>query len=58
MKCSHCKKKVVEILMIKCGDCTVAFCINCRLPEVHACPAQVKKEVILPKVIASKIEKI
>jgi predicted nucleic acid binding AN1-type Zn finger protein len=58
MKCTCCKKKSSELLMVKCSDCTAAFCITCRLPEVHACPAQVKKAVILPKVVAPKVEQI
>ena len=58
MKCTCCKKKVSDVMTFKCADCSVVFCIKCRLPEVHACPTQVKKEVILPKVTAEKVAKI
>jgi len=58
MKCTCCKKKVVDLLAIKCGDCGVAFCIKCLLPEIHACTMQVKEAVILPKVTAEKVAKI
>ena len=57
MKCTHCKRKVSDALTVKCG-CGGVHCLACRLPEVHACPAQVKGVVTLPKVIAPKVEKL
>jgi hypothetical protein len=57
MKCRHCKKKL-SALVFTCA-CEKTFCVNCRLPEEHACPAQVKASVVLPPaVIAPKVEKI
>ena len=56
MKCTRCKKRL-SVLVFSCA-CEKTFCVSCRLPEDHACPVEVKKEVILPKVVASKIEKI
>ena len=56
MRCAQCKTKLAAVTF-GCA-CEKTFCVKCRLPEVHACPAQVKKEVILPKVIASKLETI
>ena len=58
MKCTCCKKRANELLMVKCSDCQVSFCLTCRHREVHACPVEVKKGVNLPRVIAPKIEKI
>lgn len=57
MKCANCKKKVSLGLGFTCA-CGAVHCVTCRLPEAHVCPAEVKKEVILPKVVAPKIEKI
>lgn len=57
MKCTCCKKRVSLGMTFPCA-CKGVYCVNCRLPEVHACPTEVKKEVILPKVTAPKIEKI
>ena len=57
MKCANCKKRVSLGLGFTCA-CGAVHCVTCRLPEDHACPAEVKKEVILPKVVAPKIEKI
>lgn len=57
MKCTHCKKKVSEALTVTCA-CGAAFCLACRLPEVHACPTPVKGVVSLPKVVAPKVEKL
>jgi hypothetical protein len=56
MRCAQCKTKLAAVTF-GCA-CEKTFCVKCRLPEVHSCPAQVKKEVILPKVIASKLETI
>lgn len=57
MKCTCCKKKVPDALTVTCA-CGGVHCLACRLPEVHACPAQVKGVVTLPKVIAPKVEKL
>jgi predicted nucleic acid binding AN1-type Zn finger protein len=57
MKCTRCKKKVPLGFTAACA-CAGVFCLACRLPEVHECPAQVKEAVILPKVVAPKVEKL
>lgn len=57
MKCTHCKKKVSATFTFTCA-CGGVHCVFCRLPEVHACPAQVKGVVNLPKVVAPKVEKL
>lgn len=57
MKCTRCKKKVVIGLEFHCV-CGATHCVACRLPEVHGCPVEVKTEVILPKVVAPKVEKL
>lgn len=57
MRCSKCKKKL-SVVTFGCS-CEKTFCVNCRLPEEHACPAQVKQLVALPPaVIAPKVEKL
>jgi predicted nucleic acid binding AN1-type Zn finger protein len=57
MKCSSCKKRV-GVLVFSCA-CEKTFCVVCRLPEDHACPAQVKVTVVLPPAVtAPKIEKL
>jgi predicted nucleic acid binding AN1-type Zn finger protein len=57
MKCACCKKKVQLGLSFTC-ICGGVHCVTCRLPEVHACPVEEKVAVILPKVVAPKVEKI
>jgi predicted nucleic acid binding AN1-type Zn finger protein len=57
MKCTHCKKKVPAV-SFTCVGCGALHCVACRLPEVHACPVKVVKEVLLPVVIAPKLERI
>lgn len=57
MKCSSCKKRV-GVLVFSCA-CEKTFCVACRLPEDHACPAQVKVSVVLPPAVtAPKVEKL
>jgi hypothetical protein len=53
-RCGNCKTKL-GLVRFPC-TCSSEFCSSCRLPEVHSCLAQVKKEVILPKVVAPKVE--
>lgn len=55
MKCACCKKKVPAV-SFTCAGCGVLHCVTCRLPEVHHCPVKVVKEVVLPKVVAPKLE--
>lgn len=56
MKCHCCKKKtgLVSFLCV----CEASHCAKCRLPEVHSCPVKVKVGVVLPKIVAPKLEKI
>jgi predicted nucleic acid binding AN1-type Zn finger protein len=57
MKCAMCKKKLSAVTFT-CA-CEKTFCVTCRLPEDHACAAQVKVSVVLPPaVIAPKVQKI
>lgn len=56
MRCSQCKKKV-GLVHFTCV-CAATYCVQCRLPEAHACPVKVVKEVVLPKVVAPKVEQI
>ena len=56
MRCTKCKKKV-GILPFTCV-CEAVYCVQCRLPEAHACPVKAVKEVVLPKVVAPKVEPI
>jgi predicted nucleic acid binding AN1-type Zn finger protein len=56
MKCSNCKKRLSAVTF-GCA-CEKTFCVSCRLPEDHVCPAQVKVAVILPKVVAPKVEQL
>lgn len=55
-RCKQCKKKL-GLMPFSCS-CGEAFCIQCRLPEAHACPVKVVKEVVLPKVVAPKVDPI
>lgn len=57
MKCSHCKKRIQLGLGFLC-TCEKTYCVNCRLPEDHVCPAPKKEKVILQAVIAEKVEKL
>lgn len=58
MRCSHCKKRLQLGLTFACS-CDKSYCVNCRLPETHACPTPPKKALVLPPaVIAPKIEKV
>jgi len=57
MKCTRCKKRLPLGLSFTCA-CGAVHCVSCRLPEVHACPVEEKAVVILPKVVAPKVEKI
>ena len=57
MKCSKCKKRL-SVITFGC-TCEKTFCVNCRLPEDHACPTPPKKALALPPaVIAPKVEKL
>ena len=56
MRCASCKKKVGSV-SFTCL-CEHSFCVACRLPEVHACPVKRDEKVVLPKVVAAKVEKI
>lgn len=56
MKCKHCKKKLGAV-QFTCA-CEATYCVQCRLPEAHACPVKVVKEVVLPKVVAPKVAPI
>jgi len=56
MKCKQCKKKLGAVTF-PCA-CEGVYCVQCRLPEVHACPVKVVKEVVLPKVVAPKVQQI
>jgi hypothetical protein len=57
MKCAKCKKRLSAVTFT--CTCEKTFCVTCRLPEDHACTAQVKASVVLPPaVIAPKVQKI
>ncbi len=56
MKCSCCKK--FTHIGVKCVHCEKTFCLEHRLPEIHACPNQVVEKVKLEKVVAEKVQKI
>ncbi len=57
MKCSKCKKRL-SVITFGC-TCEKTFCVNCRLPEDHACPTPPKKTLALPPaVIAPKVDKL
>lgn len=55
-RCKQCKKKI-GLMSFSCS-CGEVYCIQCRLPEVHACPVKEVKEVVLPKVVAPKVAQI
>lgn len=57
MRCAKCKKKL-SVVTFTC-TCEKTYCLTCRLPEDHACPAQVKLPVVLPPaVIRVKVEQL
>jgi predicted nucleic acid binding AN1-type Zn finger protein len=55
MKCAKCSKRAVVNFTCKC---TKVFCTACRLPEVHACTVTVVAPVVLPRVVAPKVQPI
>jgi hypothetical protein len=55
MKCFHCKKKTH--LEFKCS-CEKVFCVACRMPEIHVCPAFKVEPVVLVKVVAPKVDRL
>lgn len=56
MKCSCCKK--FTHVAMKCVHCEKTFCLEHRLPEIHACPLQKVEKIKLEKVVAEKVQKI
>jgi predicted nucleic acid binding AN1-type Zn finger protein len=60
-KCFLCNKKL--IVCLKCTICNEFYCVKDRLPEIHGCSIENKKENLdktlkLEKIIPSKVEKI
>lgn len=61
-RCGSCKKKLM-LSHIACSKCRVRYCDGHRLPELHDCPHDFKKEgqALLekqnPRVVSDKLER-
>ena len=61
-RCGSCKKKLM-LSHIACSKCSVRYCDGHRLPELHDCPHDFKKEgqTLLekqnPRIVGDKLER-
>ena len=61
--CADCKRKLT-LTDFECGKCKKRYCATHRMPELHACPHDFRKEgqaqlaALNPRVVASKLDRI
>jgi predicted nucleic acid binding AN1-type Zn finger protein len=62
-QCDGCRRKLV-LSDMECAKCKSRFCSQHRLPELHACPHDFRKEgaVLLaaanPRIVADKLDRV